>query len=245
MQNSSPSHNSSPLPPSLSLDEVLARAYQRAVRRMREGDHGMGSLFAALTGEPHDRNARPRGATAPNVAAEPHDGDAPADRRDRPAGGAGVMLDALLPVFRKPIEWAIARAEQHAQGVPVDLAALDRVRLAYQSRLASIGSSGVLGQARPNLRPTDVLTVAGLLIGSIDSGFAQRVSVGMRDGLLDAIAELTALGLADTPGAGVAFYPSAPFGYGDWIPRAVTPFGPPPLSRPTVPWCCCRYGHVL
>jgi hypothetical protein len=227
VQNSNPSHNPSPLPPSESLDEALARAYERAVRRMREGTHGRGSLFAALAGEPPDENARSRGTAAPHVAAEPHDGDARVDRANPSAGGAPVTLDELLPVFREPIEWALARAEHHAQGDPVDLAALDRVRAAYQSRLAWIVSSGLLGEARPNLRPTDVITVAGLLIGSIDPSFAQRVSVGMHEGLADALAELI------------------PLGCGDGIPHAVTPFGPPPLPRPTVPRCCCRHGQVL
>jgi hypothetical protein len=212
---------------------------------MREGAHGMGSLFAALTGEPPDQNARPRGASAPHVAADQHDGGAPADRGDRPAGGAGVTLDELLPVFREPIERALARAERHAEGDPIDLAALDRLRAAYQSRLAWIASGGLLGEACLNLRPTDVLTVAGLLIGSIDSGFAQRASVGMREGLLDALADLIPLGLANAPGSRAASYSSGPFVCGDGIPRAVTPFGPPPLPRTTVPWCCCRYGHVL
>jgi hypothetical protein len=148
-------------------------------------------------------------------------------------------------VFRDPLEWALARAEQHAQGDPVDLAALDRVRAAYQSRLAWIASGGLLGEARPSLRPTDVLAVTGLLIGSIDSGFAQRVSVGMHEGLLDALADLMPLGLPDTSGAGAASYPSGPFGYDDRSPQPVVPFGPPPLHRPTVPYCCCRHGHVL
>ncbi len=240
MQNLNLSHNPSP-PPSLST-ETLARAYERAVRRMRQGDHGTGSLFAALVGELPDDSARPRSTAAPQVAAEPHERDASIDRGDPPAAGAPVTLDELLPVFREPIEWALARAERHADADPVDLAALDRVRAAYYSRLTWIASGGLLGEARPSLRPADVLAVAGLLIGSIDSGFAQRVSAGMREGLLDALADLI---LADEPGAGAASYPSGASGCGDGIPQAVAPFGPPPIPRPTVPWCCCRHGHVL
>jgi hypothetical protein len=113
------------------------------------------------------------------------------------------------------------------------------VRAVYQTRLVWIASGGLLGEARPSLRPTDVLTVAGLLIGSIDAGFAQRVSVGMREGLLDVLADLIPLGLGDAPGSQAAPYPAGPFGCGDGIPHAVTPFGPPPLPR-----CCCRHGQV-
>lgn len=243
MQNSNPSHT--PPPPQELSPETLARAYERAVRRMRKGDHGTGSLFAALIGESPDASARPRSTTAPQVAAEPHERDARIDHGNPPAGGAPVTLDELLPVFREPIEWALARAERHAEGDPVDLAALDRVRAAYQTRLVWIASGGLLGEARPSLRPTDVLTVAGLLIGSIDAGFAQRVSVGMREGLLDALADLIPLGLANAPGSQAAPYPAGQFGCGDGIPHAVTPFGPPPLPRPTVPRCCCRHGQVL
>jgi hypothetical protein len=245
VQNSNPSHNPSPLPSSQSLDEALARAYERAVRRIRKGNHGTGSLFAVLTGESPDESARPRSTAAPHVAAKPHERDARVDRDEPPTSGTPVTLDELLPVFREPIEWALARAERHAESDPVDLAALDRVRAAYQSLLAWIASSGLLGEARPNLRPTDVLTVAGLLIGSIESGFAQRASVGMREGLLDVLADLILPDLGDAPGSQAVSYPSGPFGCGDAIPHAVTPFGPPPLPRPTVPWCCCRYGHVL
>jgi hypothetical protein len=98
VQNSNPSHNPSP---STSLSpETLARAYERAVRRMRKGDHGTGSLFAALTDESPDASARPRSTTAPQVAAEPHERDARVDHGNPPAGGAAITLNELLPVPR-------------------------------------------------------------------------------------------------------------------------------------------------
>jgi hypothetical protein len=212
---------------------------------MREGDHGMGSLFAMLTGESPDASARSRSTAAPHVAAEPHERDARTDSGNPPADSAPITLNELLSVFREPIEWALARTEQHADGDPIDLAALGRVRAAYQTRLAWITSGGLLGEPRPSLLPTDVLTVAGLLIGSIYAGFAQRVSVGMREGMLDVLADLILPDLGDAPGSQAAPYPAGPLGCGDGIPHAVTPFGPPPSPRPTVPQCCCRHGQVL
>jgi hypothetical protein len=67
----------------------------------------------------------------------------------------------------------------------------------------------------------------------------------MREGLLDVLAVLIPLDLGDAPGSQAAPYPAGPFGSGDGIPHAVTPFGPPPLPRSTVPQCCCRHGQVL
>ncbi len=234
MQNSNPSHNPSPVPPPLSLDEALARAYERARARILAGKQCASDLFAAFTPRTDDK-ARSDAAT------EPHDDGARAD----PASGVRVTLDELLPVFRDPIEWALARAEQHAQGDPLDMAALGRVRAAYQSRMAWIGSSGALGAARPTLRMTDVLTVAGLVIRSIDPSFAQRASIGMREGLLDALAEMIPTGMAAAPGVAAPPHPTGLFWCSDHIPGAPTPVGPPPVSRPVVAICCCRHGHVL
>lgn len=238
MQNSNPSHNPSPIPPPLSLDEALAHAYERARARILAGKQCASDLFAAFTArtdEHPDDKARSHAAT------QPHDDGARLD----PAGGVRVTLDELLPVFRDPIEWALARAERHAQGDPLDLVALGRVRAAYQSRMAWIGSNGALGAAKPTLRPTDVLTVAGLVIRSIDPSFAQRASIGMREGLLDALAEMIPTGMAYVPGAAAPPHPPGLFWCGDHIPGAPTPFGPPPVSRPVVAICCCRHGHVL
>lgn len=237
MQNSNPSHTLSVVPPPPSLDEALARAYERVRARILAGEPVSGDLLGAFT----PRTAEPIDKARPQAAAEPRDDGAPRD----PAAGARVTLDELLPVFRGPIEWALARAERHAQGDPVDLAALDRVRAAYQSRLAWIGSSGWLGAERPNLRTTDLLTVAGLFVDSIDPSLLRRASVGTREGLLGALAEMIPLGLAYAPGAAAPAHPAAPVCCGDHIPSAPAPFGPPRASRPVVATCCCGRGHVL
>ncbi len=248
MQNSNPSHTSpGPAAPSIE-DEAFARAYERARARILAGARSAGDLVAALLGrcdeQPRD-HARPLGtAAAPNHVGASGDSEPRVDHRDAPDNRARVTLDELLPVFREPIEWALARAEQHAQGDPLDLAALDRVRAAYRSRLAWIGSGGALGEARPKLRPTDMITVAGLVVGSIDPSFAQRVAAGAREGLLDALADLVPLGLADAPDEAGAAHPASTFWYIDEIPDAPVPFGtpvpfgarcfgtPPPFSTP-------------
>jgi hypothetical protein len=248
VQNSNPSHNPSSVATAPSIDEeALARAYERARARILAGEQilsGLFGAFAARSDEHPNEKAGPRGSAAPHTAAEPQDGGERTDRGDPPGGGARVTLDELLPVFREPIEWALARAERHAQGDPLDLAALGRVRAAYQSRLAWIGTGGALGEARPKVRPTDLLTVAGLLVGSIDPSFARRTSVGIRESLLDALAEVIPLGLAYASGAD-APHPAATFWCVDEIPNATAAFGPPRGPRPVVPTYCCRHGHVL
>src|SRR4051812_45474905 len=202
MQNSAPSHPPSPTPPSMSIVEVLARAYERVRARILAGEPISDDLFSAFTArtdEHPDEKTRLHDTAAPHAPAEPHEDRARADRSDS-AGPARVTLDELLPVFRHPIEWALTRAERHAQGDPVDLAALGRVRAVYHSRLASISSGGALGEALPKPRPTDLISVAGLVISSIDPTFAQRIATAARESVLDALAELTSLGLAHAPG---------------------------------------------
>jgi hypothetical protein len=250
VQNSNPSHNPSSVPTATSIDEeTLARAYERARARIHAGEQISDDLFAAFiarANEHSDEKARPSGSAASRPAAEPHDGGTRPNRDDRSDGGVRVTLDELLPVFREPIEWALARAEWHAQGDPVHLAALGRVRAIYQSRLAWIDTGGALGEARPKVRPTDLLAVAGLLVGSIDPSVAQRTSVGIREGLLNALAEVIPLGLAYAPGgAANASHPAATFWCVDETPGAPAPFGPPRVPRPVVLACCCRHGHVL
>ena len=229
MQNSDPSHSPSPNPPSMSIVEVLARAYERVRARILAGEPISDDLFSAFTArsdEHPDEKTRPHGTAAPHAPAEPHEDRGRADRSGS-AGPARVTLEELLSVFRDPIEWALTRAERHAQGDPVHLAALGRVRAVYQSRLASIGSGGALGEALPKPRPTDLISVAGLVISSIDPTFAQRISIVARESLLDALAEQIQLGLAYAPGA------------------AAPPCGPPRMPCLVVSTCCCRHSHVL
>lgn len=246
MQHSNPSlHPATPAVP-LSLEEALARAYERAVKRLRSGDLGLGHLFAAFTGrcdEHPGETTHPDDPTRPDAVSQPGDPDASADHDD-PDAGTLVTLDELLPVFREPVEWALARAEQHADGDPVSLAALVRVRYAYQSRLTWIVSGGTLGEARPRFRPADVLTVIGLVAGSIDPSFADRASSGIRDGVLEALARVIPIGMASDPSVAGALYPAPPHRYGLPFPGASASFCVPTVPYPDCRMCHCRHCHI-
>lgn len=242
MQNSNPSHNHSPVSSEPSIDpDALARAYERARARILGGEPKAGDLVAAFIahGDEHaDPKTRPRGQ-----AAAPRDsGEAPDSAR--PDAGERVTLDELLSVFRDPIHWALARAERHAQGDPIDVATVGRVRAAYQSRLVAFGTGGALGDARAKVRPADLLTVAGLLVGSIDPAFAQRASAGARESLLDALAAVIPLGLDHTPSDVGAQPPAATLWLLGEIPETPAPFGPPRPARHAAPSCCCGHHHV-
>jgi hypothetical protein len=247
VQNSHPS-NLSPVStePSIAAD-ALARAYERARARILGGEPRAGDLFAAFTGfddEHPDEKTRPHGPAAPHAAA-PRDSGA-RRRGARPDGGDPVTLDELLPVLRDPIHWALSRAERCAQGDPVDLAAIDRVRGAYQSRLAATGTGGALGDARAKVRPTDLLTVAGLVVRSIDPSFAQRASTGARASLLDALAAAIPLGLAHAPGGIDARHPAAALlCYLDEIADEPAPFAPLRIPHAAALGCCCGGHHHI
>lgn len=245
MQHLNPSHPST-VSAEPSIDEdALARAYERARARILGGEPRAGDLFAAFIGfgdEHPDEKTQPLGSTGRHAAA-PGDsgvqpGIAPLD------GGERVTLDELLPVFLGPVYWALARAERHAQGDPVDRAAIDRVRGAYQSRIAAIGTGGAIGDARAKVRPTDLLTVAGLVIRSIDPHFAQRASTSARESLLDALAAVIPLGRAQAPRDVSAPHPAALFCYLDEIADGPAPLGPLRIPRPAAPSCCCGHHHV-
>jgi len=95
------------------------------------------------------------------------------------------------------------------------------------------------------IRPADLLTVAGLLVGSIDPSFAQRTSVGIRESLIDALAAVLPFGLTYAPRGVAAQHPPAPFWYVDENPCRPAPFGPPRMPRPFATACCCQHGHVF
>ena len=87
------------------------------------------------------------------------------------------LLDGaeLLRVLREPVEWILALAYQLAGADPVDVAAIVRLRAAFQARLAG----------RPTgIRKTDLLVVFGLLFGALDPSIVVRaVSDTIGDGL--------------------------------------------------------------
>ena len=135
MQNSNPSHNDFPQP---FIDQAFARAMGRLAANHRPTDPG-----PSAGGHTHAG-----GCTAGDGTAEP-------------------LLDgpALLRVVREPIEWLLALAQRLSACDPVDTAAVDRVRAAFQARLAG----------RPSgVRTTDLLVVFGLLVGALDPGIVLR-----------------------------------------------------------------------
>lgn len=81
----------------------------------------------------------------------------------------------LLRVIREPVEWILTLAHQLADGDPVDVAAIVRLRAAFHARLAG-GSTGI--------RKTDLLVVVGLLVSALDPSVVVRaVSDTIGDGL--------------------------------------------------------------
>lgn len=114
-----------------------------------------------------DEESAPCGPAAPDAVAAPK-------RAHR------VTLDELLPLFREPIMWALSRAQREALEDPHDLAAVTRVREAYQVRLLWLGLGGALRDVTAGIRPTDLLIVAHLVMSSIDPSFFDRVEVALR-----------------------------------------------------------------
>jgi hypothetical protein len=165
VQNSNPSHND-PLPRSPLPKAFIDQAYERARAR----------LINLERAEPD-----------PSAGGHDHAGDRPVGDRpvgDRPVGdrlagdcSAEPLLDgaALLRVVREPVEWLLTLAHRLSACDPVDTAAVDRVRAAFQARLAG----------RPSgVRTTDLLVVFGLLVGALDPGIVLRaVSETIGDGL--------------------------------------------------------------
>jgi len=241
-------------------EEALARAYARARERMRAGGFRAGDIFAAFNPRA-DEHADEK--LDPNGPADPHVDGAPSDIGEPSDVGARATLDELLRVLREPIEWGLARAEQRAQADPVDVAALHRVRDAIRIRLASAISGIPAPTEAPRIRATDLIVVAGLLVGTIDPAFVQRTALDASEGLATALGAMlqldpslastlaqaaASLGAAQAPRAP---HPAATFFYCDDFPSGAAPFGPlpfgpvPRVPHPAVPVCCCRHGRVL
>ncbi|HEU4733442.1 MAG TPA: hypothetical protein VFT22_36365 [Kofleriaceae bacterium] len=184
-----------------------------------------------LAADPHDE-APPEKLDARD--AEPHEEAAP------PECGEGIRFDELLCVFREPVEWALALAERRAHGDPIDRAAIHRVRDAFRLRLASIasGCTGPTDGAR--IRVSDLVVIAGLLIGAGDPAIAQRAARDAGESLLDALAIV--LQLDPTLGSQIAHaaahrgrapvhgtrYPAGAFWSGDERRGAALPLAPTP-----------------
>jgi hypothetical protein len=121
-------------------------------------------------------------AAAPASASESPQTAAEGDGEHRP-------VDQALWVFREPIEWVLAHAEQRAWPEPIDRAAVHRVRDAVRIRMASSISGVLTSAAAPRIRATDLLIIARLLARGIDPGI-------VRDMVRDVVERFTsALGM--------------------------------------------------
>jgi hypothetical protein len=106
-----------------------------------------------------------------------------------------LELAELLGVLRDPIEWVFTLAERRAQGDPVDIAAIHRVRDAVLHRVNAV----IVGAPRaepPRIRAADLWTVADLLIDTLDPSLVDRVLRGVGTSIADVLI------------AGLAFDPS-------------------------------------
>jgi hypothetical protein len=252
VQNSNPSRNSfsSSLLQDL-LEHTLFGARPAPAGAPTPGD--MPSAHAAPGDDLADEDA-----DADDRADTGEDGD-PDDDDD----ASRLELAELLAVLRDPIAWVFTLAERHAQGDPIDIAAIHRVREAVVHRV-----NAIIGEVPPDaesarIRSADLLTVGSHLIGTLDPGFVKRVmqSVGTR------IADVFTAGLqidpslaylgraaAPVPGTDVptpfppwhfgatAMRPVAPCGCGASMPHASAAYGGTLVGlhapRPVVPpWC--------
>ncbi|HEX7836717.1 MAG TPA: hypothetical protein VF469_04590 [Kofleriaceae bacterium] len=168
MQNSNPS----PVPFPFCLDETLARAYARAREACAGAEPSSTDIYAAYT------------AGQPQAQTNGHDPGASAGRLD---------VGELIDVLRGPIEWVFTLAERRAQGEPVDLAAIHRVREAIRFRLDSTIAGDGASEDRPRIRATDLLTVASLLVGTLDPAVVQRAALGVGGSIANALATVLQL----------------------------------------------------
>lgn len=162
MQHSNPSSRSTSFPFSSSLafwlDEARARGRVRAA--------------AAC-------------APAPEVAPGPSPEPAPHPAPVR------VGLAELLGVLHGPVEWVFSLAERAAIGDGVDIAAIHRVRDAVRLRMAAAAAADATGVAAmdcPRIRPADLLTVSGLLLGTIDPSIMQHLAMRTGERAADLLA---------------------------------------------------------
>ena len=124
---------------------------------------------AGATRPPHGTADAPPACPVSHVEfSEPH------DVSDEP------MLDGadLLRAVREPIEWLLTLAHRLAGGDAEEIAAVDRLRAAFHSRLA--------GRAI-GVRMSDVLIVFALLVGALDP---EIVHEGVTRTIADGVATL-------------------------------------------------------
>ena len=242
MQNSNPF--SVPFP--YCLSEALARAYAHAHEANPGAAPSPGDIFAAFA----------RGHTPPGSSAAPAAAGV-SDSADPSATCGRLDRAELLAVMREPIAWVFTLAERGTQGDQIDLAAIERVRDAILHRVDSIIAGAVASEA-PRIRSADLLTVAGLLVETLDPAIVRHAIQALGGGVIEALGALWPFipsmtgDTADTS-ASCASEPSATHVHYDYVPRTPTaftshhgwplgvPYGVPtgglhPARPPVPPW---------
>ncbi len=180
--------------------------------------------------------AAPTGDDIPGADAAPAAtvGDIESDATDTPDmnGGGRLELAELLGVLRDPIEWVFTLAERRAQGDPITIAAIHRVRDAVLHRVNAV-IIGTPDAEPPRMRAADLWTVGELLIDALDPSIVARLLRGVGTSLAEVLAAglpLASSLVFDSAGA------AAPIP-GPNVPPAVAPswYGGIPLSPPIAP----------
>ena len=246
MQSSNPFPNPLTVPFPYCLSEALARAYARAREQSAGASPSPSDIFAAYARSHEHAQHHP----------DEHAKDGAGDGSDPSGTASRLDIAELLGVLREPIAWVFTLAERRAQGDPVDLAAIQRVRDAALHRVDAI-IAGSAHTEPPRIRAADLLTVASLLIGTLDPAIVQRATQTLGGGLVDALSALLPLApaIAGDAASGLgacagsrAPDPLAPFFPCDHVPHATVPFaalygalgmpvsGPLLLRRLAPPW---------
>ena len=243
MQNSNPFQNPHAVPFPFCLDEAMTRAYARA-REVCGGAAPSTSDVLAAHATIVAEGAGTQTDAAPEASATP-------DRLD---------VGELLGVLREPIEWIFTLAERRAHGDAIDVAAIHRVRDAVRARIASmINGDGAAANAL-RVRAPDLLTVASLLIGTLDPAVVQRAALSLGNlgsGFADAFMAMLRLdpsAVSHAPPSAMPFM-GASF-MGARVPRSAVPsctcddnlrsaapFAGPCIPRAVAPTWCCAHGH--
>jgi len=206
------------------LSEALARAYARAHEANPGAAPSPSDIFAAFA----------RGHTPPGSPAAPADAGASASA-DPSATCGRVDRAELLAVMREPIAWVFTLADRGAQGDQIDLAAIDRVRGAILHRVDAI-ISGAVASEPPRIRTADLLTLAGLLVGTLDPALVRHAVQALSGGFIEAIGALWPLvpstaddaeGASESCPGSCASEPGATHVHYDYVPRTAAPFASP------------------
>lgn len=247
--------NLSSVPFPYCLSEALARAYARAQEANPGAAPSAGDIFATFA-----RGHTPQGSPAAPAEAVASDGADPGAR-------SGLVDRAeLLAVMREPIAWVFTLAERGTQGDQIDLAAIERVRGAILHRVDAI-IAGAVASEPPRIRAADLLTVASLLVGTLDLAIVRHAVQALGGGVVEALGALwplipsmagDAAGAPEADPGSCASEPSATHVHYDYIPRTGAPFaspygwpygvpfGGPHVPRPPVPhWYWAHLGFSV